>query len=236
MPPRPSVDVERVSLAYRSRRAFFRHDRHLALRDLSFSVQQGEVLGVIGGNGSGKSTLLRVLAEVYRPDRGRVVRHCGSVMLLSLALGFDGELSGRENALISGVLLGARRRQVEEKMDEIIAFSELEECIDNPLKTYSSGMRARLGFSIAAFIEADLLLIDEVLSVGDARFRAKAEKAMRERMASEQTVVFVSHSMSQISHLCDRVIWLERGAIAAIGAPDEVIAAYHERGETALRA
>jgi lipopolysaccharide transport system ATP-binding protein len=230
------LDIEDVSLEYRSRRSFFRHDRYLALRNLDFSVRKGEVLGVIGGNGSGKSTLLRVLADVYRPDSGRVVRHCQSVMLLSLSLGFDGALSGRENALISGVLLGARQRQVEEKMDEIIAFSELEESIDNPLKTYSAGMRARLGFSVAALIEADLLLIDEVLSVGDAPFRAKAEKAMLERIASTQTVVFVSHSMSQVTKLCDRVIWLERGAIAEIGSPEAVIAAYRQRGETALRA
>ncbi|MEM6820979.1 MAG: ABC transporter ATP-binding protein [Verrucomicrobiota bacterium] len=219
--------MEDVWLEYKARRSFFRHDRFMALEALNLTLNRGEVLGVIGGNGSGKSTLLRVLAGVYRPDRGQIKRFCGNTLLLSLALGFDPELSGRENALISGVLLGARRQRVVKKMDQIISFAELDDCIDDPLKTYSSGMRARLGFSVAFFVEADLLLIDEVLSVGDANFRLKAEKSMRERISSEQTVVFVSHSSAQIVGLCDRVAWIDKGRLRLTGQPQEVIEAYN---------
>lgn len=236
MEERAILQMHEVGLDYVTRKSFFRHERFTALDGVSLRVNRGEVLGIIGGNGSGKSTLLRVLANVYRPDRGRLIRNCDHTMLLSLALGFDPELSGRENALVSGVLLGARRKHVLAKLDDIVSFAELEDCIDNPLKTYSSGMRARLGFSVASFIDADLLLIDEVLSVGDAEFRAKAELAMRNRMFSDQTVVFVSHSMSQVTSLCDRVLWLDRGRVITTGAPNEVVDAYNDSGSKSLTA
>lgn len=223
------LTLDDVWLEYRTRRSFFRHDRFTALEGLSLQIQRGEVLGVIGSNGCGKSSLLRLLADVYRPDRGVIHRRCRSMMLLSLSLGFDPELSGRENALISGVLLGARKQQMQSKIDDVIAFAELEEQIDNPLKTYSSGMRARLGFSVASAVDAELLLIDEVLSVGDAEFRVKAETAMKERMSSDQTVVFVSHSMPQVLDLCNRVLWLEHGRIEDIGSPTDVVGAYNAR-------
>lgn len=220
------LSVKNVSLDYRVRRTFFRHKYHRALNDLTFSVQSGETLGVIGSNGSGKSTLLKLLAGVYIPTNGTIENQCHHSMLLSLQLGFDPELSGRENALLSGVLLGARRSYVEERLDEITAFAELETSIHDPLKTYSSGMRARLGFAVAMIIEADLVLIDEVLGVGDIKFQIKARQAMQERIRSEQTVVYVSHSTETVRELCSRVIWLQNGSIKAIGSTDEVLERY----------
>lgn len=215
-----------MCLNYRSRKSFFRHVDHPALKDVSFRLDAGETLGVIGGNGSGKSTLLRVLAGIYRPDSGQMTRYCDSVMLLSLSLGFLGELTGRENALLSGVLLGSTFREVRARLPEIIEFSGLGGYIDQPLKTYSNGMRARLGFSVALAMRADLLLIDEVLSVGDRAFREKAEAALAERISSDQTVVLVSHSPQQIASLCDRALWLHDGSVRRIGSAADVADAY----------
>lgn len=222
------LSVKNASLNYRTRRSFFRHDSHWALSNLTFNVQRGETLGVIGGNGSGKSSLLKLLAGVYTPSKGVIESQCHHRMLLTLQLGFEPALSGRDNALLSGVLLGARRSFVEEKLDEIIAFAELEASIDAPLKTYSSGMRARLGFSVAMVVEADLVLIDEVLGVGDIKFQEKARRAMQARIRSQQTVVYVSHSAETVRELCSRIIWLQHGAIKAIGDPDEVLQRYTE--------
>lgn len=222
----PILSLQGVGLEFRTRENFFRHGSRRALHDVTFDVTRGETLGVVGANGSGKSTLLRILAGIYRPNRGEVSRLCDSVMLLSLALGFDPELSGRDNALLSGVLLGGRRSYVESMLDEIIEFAELEEQIDDPLKTYSSGMRARLGFSIALKMKADLLLIDEVLGVGDVRFQKKARQAMMHRISSQQTVIYVSHSLDTVSRLCDRVVWLDHGCVRALGPANEVIDAY----------
>jgi lipopolysaccharide transport system ATP-binding protein len=156
-------------------------------------------------------------------------------MMLSLQLGFDADLSGRDNAILSGVLLGGRRAYVQDKLDEIIAFAELEEQIDDPLKTYSSGMRARLGFSVALMMDADLLLIDEVLGVGDVGFQEKARRAMLERIHSEQTVIYVSHSLQTVSQLCKRVVWLDHGHVRGLGEADiilqDYLAAQEERGK-----
>ena len=221
-----ALTLENITLDYRTRESFFRHSHRRALDNVSFEVLRGETLGVIGGNGSGKSTLLRVLAGIYSPNAGQIVRRCDNIMLLSLQLGFDPELSGRDNALLSGVLLGGRRVDVVNKLDEIIAFAELEEQIDDPLKTYSSGMRARLGFSVALKMEADLLLIDEVLGVGDVRFQEKAQKAMLERINSEQTVIYVSHSMNTVAQLCGRVVWLDHGIVRGLGEPGEILEQY----------
>lgn len=221
------MELNNVSVRYKSRRSFFRHDYFTALNDVSFSIKKGETLGIIGTNGCGKSTLLKVLANIYGVDDGKVTWHCRQVSLLALALGFDAELSGRDNAVISGMLLGGRKKEVLDKLDEIIEFSELEEFIDKPIKTYSNGMRARLGFSVAVKLESELLLIDEVLSVGDGKFRNKAENAMSSKINSEQTVVLVSHSMGQIQKLCDRVLWLDSGKVKMMSTPDAVLHEYN---------
>jgi lipopolysaccharide transport system ATP-binding protein len=220
------MELRNVSVRYKSRRSFFRHEFFTALDDVSFTIKKGETLGVIGANGCGKSTLLKVLSNIYDVDDGEISWHCRHVSLLSLSLGFDAELSGRDNAIISGMLLGGRKTEVLNKLDEIIEFSELEEFIDKPIKTFSNGMRARLGFSVALKMQSELLLIDEVLGVGDGRFRHKAETAMINKISLDQTVVLVSHSIGQIAKLCDRVLWLDEGKVKMIGAPDSVLQAY----------
>lgn len=220
------MELRNVGVRYKSRKSFFRHDYFTALENISFTIKKGETLGIIGSNGCGKSTLLKVLANIYSVDNGEVTWYCRQVSLLALALGFDVELSGRDNAIISGMLLGERKKKVLEKLDEIIEFSELEEFIDKPIRTYSNGMRARLGFSVAVNMQSELLLIDEVMGVGDGKFRHKAETAMKNKISSRQTVVLVSHSMPQIKSLCDRVLWLDAGKIKMIGNPEDVIYKY----------
>lgn len=220
------MELLNVSVRYKSRLSFFRHDYFTALDDVSFAVKKGETLGVIGSNGCGKSTLLRVLANIYGVDDGKVSWNCQRVSLLSLSLGFDIELSGRDNAIINGMLLGSRKREVLAMLDEIIEFSELQNFIDKPIKTYSRGMRARLGFSVALKMQSELLLIDEVLGVGDGKFRRKATNALANKISSEQTVVLVSHSMGQIKRLCNRVLWLDAGKVKMIGTPDKVAREY----------
>jgi lipopolysaccharide transport system ATP-binding protein len=222
------VEMQGVYLGYTTRKAFFRHTDFMALKDISLSIQKGETLGIIGANGSGKSSLLQVIAGIFRPDRGTVTWHCSKISLLSLSLGFDPQLSGRENILISGMLLGARKQEVAGKTADIIAFSELGGKIDEPLKTYSSGMRARLGFSIALEMHAELLLIDEVLGVGDGKFRKKAQAAMINKIGSDQTVVFVSHSMDHVRQLCNRVVWLHDGRIRHSGPTEQTVDKYLE--------
>jgi len=214
------------SVTFRSRRLFFRHTLHRALDRIDVSVYRGETLGVLGGNGSGKSTLLRVLAGIFLPDEGTISTTLGNRMLLSLPLGFMPELSGRENALLSGVLLGARKRRVRALMHEIIEFSGLGPAIDDPVKTYSSGMRARLGFSVAVAMDTEMLLIDEVMAVGDAQFRARAERTLRDRIDSEQTVVLVSHSAPQVKSVCTRALWLHQGQVVQTGPAGQVADAY----------
>lgn len=221
------MELRNVSVRYRTRRAFFRHDYFTALDEVSFTVKKGETLGVIGTNGCGKSTLLKVLANIYGVDGGEITWHCRQVSLLSLALGFDPELSGRDNAVISGMFLGDRKETVLARLDEIIEFSELEEFIDNPIKTYSSGMRGRLAFAVALKMKSELLLIDEVLGVGDGKFVQKASAAMTDKIHSDQTVVLVSHSMATIQKLCDRVLWLDTGVVKMIGKTDHVLSKYN---------
>jgi len=220
------MELHNVSVLYKTRLSFFRHDYFTALDNVSFTIKKGETLGVIGANGCGKSTLLRVLADIYGVDGGKVSWNCQQVSLLSLSLGFDVELSGRDNAIISGMLLGSRKREVLARLDEIIEFSELQDFIDKPIKTYSSGMRARLGFSVAVKMQSELLLIDEVLGVGDGKFKRKAANAMVNKISSNQTVVLVSHSMDQIKRLCNRVLWLDKGQVRMIGATDKVVGEY----------
>jgi lipopolysaccharide transport system ATP-binding protein len=222
------LELKGVSVRYRSRRSFFRHDYFTALKDVSLKIFRNETLGVIGINGCGKSTLLRVLANIYGVDKGELVWNCDQVLLLSLALGFDEELSGRDNAIISGMLLGARKREILENLDQIIEFSELHDFIDKPIKTYSSGMRARLGFSVALCVHPDVLLIDEVLGVGDGAFQKKAENAIVNKIISQDSVVLVSHNLEQLEKLSDRVLWLEHGKVQMTGSPGEVIREYRQ--------
>lgn len=220
------ITLRDVSVTYRKRRSFFRHDYYEALRTVSFDVYCGETLGIIGRNGCGKSTLLRLLAGILDPDGGHVDRNGATVSLLSMAVGFDSELSGRDNVILSAILLGASRNEALDNIERIIDFSELGSFIDEPVKTYSSGMRMRLGFSIAVTIKPDVILIDEALGAGDAHFKTKAEAAILAKVKSSQTVVLVSHSSKQVLKLCDRAIWIEQGTVAFQGNTEEAVNRY----------
>ncbi len=188
-----------------------------ALRNVSFSVREGESLGVIGKNGAGKSTLLQVISGIYKPDEGTVEKN-GRVGLLQLGTGFHPELTGRENIYLNGAILGLRKKEIDALFDSIVSFSELERFIDTPLKNYSSGMIARLGFAIAINIKPDILLIDEVLAVGDESFRKKCTEKIQEISDMGKTIIFVSHSMSEVKKLCNRAICLEHGQIVFEGS------------------
>jgi len=225
---KPLLELKSVGFGYTTRGTLFRRKRFQALRDVSFCVNPGETLGIVGRNGCGKSTLLRVIAGIYRHESGELIRNYERASLLALAVGFDNELTGRQNAVMSGILLGARRKDVESKLVDIIEFSELQRSIDEPLKYYSTGMRARLAFSVAIVLESDLIMIDEVLGVGDAAFRVKAEKAMVDRISSSQSVMFVSHAPPQVKRLCDRAIWIDEGFVKLEGETEDVIGQYEE--------
>ena len=215
-----------VGFTYRTLSGLLSIEKFRALKSINLDIHPGETLGIIGSNGSGKSTLLKVLARIYQPDEGKIVYNAKKISLLSLALGFDARLSGFDNAMLSSMLLGATLREAKEKVDGIIEFSELGEFASHPVRTYSSGMRARLGFSVALNMKADVLLIDEALAVGDAKFKVKSEKAIVERVKSSQTVVLVSHSGAQINRLCDRAVWIEKGEIVEQGDTDFVTGEY----------
>lgn len=198
-----------------------------AVRGVSFSVPKGEILGIVGKNGSGKSTMLRAIAGIFSPDTGSIDLKGNSVSLLSIGVGFQPKLTGRENIVLSGMLLGFSEAQVREKMDEIIEFANLGDFIDMPVKTYSSGMHSKLAFSITAILEADIMLIDEVLSVGDAKFKKKSYNKMKELISNEdRTVLIVSHSSETLQELCTSVLWLHEGEMKMIGKPEEVLPAY----------
>ena len=225
VPPRcraPVLALRNVGVFYQRRGGV----RHWALEDVSIDLAQGETLGVIGRNGAGKSTLVRLLSGIIRPDRGEYVNHGYQASLLSLQVGFVSHLSGRENIVLTGLLLGMSLRDIRSRLDEIVAFAELEEFIDEPIDTYSSGMRARLGFSAAFHVDPDVLLIDEVLGVGDAEFVEKSKAVMQERIRSDKTVVLVSHNANVVRSLCDRVVWIDRGRTVAEGKTDEVLGLY----------
>jgi ABC-type polysaccharide/polyol phosphate transport system ATPase subunit len=196
-----------------------------ALRHVSFTVERGETLGVIGRNGSGKSTLLRVIAGIYPPDEGRISVEGEVTTLFGLGTGFNPELSGRDNIYLNGILIGLTKNQIDAIADAIIDFAELGDFIDMPVRTYSSGMRLRLGFAIAINSDKDIVLIDEIMSAGDAAFRQKADTEMS-RMIGEKTVIIVSHTLPTVERFADKVVWLDKGAIAAMGEPKAVIEQY----------
>ena len=200
-----------------------------AIVDLSFEIAAGEMVGVVGPNGSGKSTLLKLLAGIVRPTRGSVEVRGRLAALLELGAGFHPEISGRENIEINGLLLGLSRRQIAARFDEIVRFAEIEEFLDAPLKTYSSGMAVRLGFSIAAHSDPDVLLVDEVLAVGDEAFSHRCLEKFAEFERAGKTILVVSHDLALVSQRCRRAIWLDRGRLQADGPADETVALYRER-------
>jgi len=222
----PIIRLENVGVAFNAQLRVG-SSRFWALEDVSLSLSRGERLGVVGRNGSGKSTLLRTIAGIITPDRGRLTRAPVSCQLLSLALGFVPHLSGRDNAVLSGLMLGLRRREILQRLAAIHEFSELGDFFDQPISSYSTGMQMRLGFSVAMQVDPDVLLIDEVLAVGDAEFQQKSGAALRERIDSGTTVVFVSHGDAQIHQICDRALWIEHGRSMLEGPVDAVLAAYH---------
>src|SRR3984957_16609431 len=195
-----------------------------ALRDVSFEMRKGEVVGLIGRNGAGKSTLLKILSRVTVPTLGRAEIHGRVGSLLEVGTGFHPELTGRENVYMSGAILGMRKAEIDRKFDEIVAFSEVERFLDTPLKHYSSGMQMRLAFAVAAHLEPEILLVDEVLAVGDLQFQKKCLGKMGEVAKTGRTIAFVSHQINQIRRLCPRVLWVDGGGIRMDGAAHEVLA------------
>ncbi|PAB58273.1 ABC transporter ATP-binding protein [Anaeromicrobium sediminis] len=199
-----------------------------AIKDLSFSIEGGQTVGIIGSNGSGKTTLLKTIAGIFKPDSGTIETSTNSISLLTLGAGFQAELSGHENIYINGLLLGLSKKDIDERIDSIIEFSELGDFIYNPLKTYSSGMKSRLAFSIASQVEPDVLLIDEVLGVGDQAFKEKSYNRMKELINGDRTVILVSHSLGVVENMCDKVLWIEKGKFVQYGDTKEVVPKYRE--------
>ena len=240
MKPGNAIEVKDLKITYKcvkslSMRKSLFHLRksklevYEALRGISFEVKKGEIMGIVGKNGSGKSTLLRAIAGIFSADSGSIELESDSVSLLSIGVGFQKKLSGRENIILSGMLLGFSEQEVRDKMDEIIEFANLGKFIDMPVKTYSSGMYSKLAFSITAVLETDIMLIDEVLSVGDAKFKKKSYKNMQELIMDEnRTVVIVSHSTETLEKLCTSLLWLHEGEIKMQGDTKTVLDAYNE--------
>lgn len=199
-----------------------------ALSDVSFEVKRGEIVGIIGRNGAGKSTLLKVISGIYKPTDGKVVTAGRVAPMLELGSGFDMELSGHDNIFLNGAIMGFSEKFLKSKYEDIVAFSELQDFINMPLKTYSSGMLARLAFSIATVIEPEILIVDEILAVGDAAFQKKSHARMMELMSGGATVLFVSHNLSQIREMCNRAIWLNHGQLQMYGQTQEVCDAYEK--------
>ena len=239
-----AIIVKDLHISYRGlkkfsiKRSFFKGKKNSkeifeAVKGISCEVEKGKILGFIGKNGSGKSTTLRALAGIFSPDTGIIDLHGNTVSLLSIGVGFQPKLTGYENIYLSGMLLGFSESQIKEKEKEIIEFADIGDFIYKPVKTYSSGMHSKLAFAITAILETDIMLIDEVLSVGDAAFKEKSYNKMKELISDEnRTVVIVSHSLDTIKNLCDEVLWLHNGEVKKIGNPEEVIEQYKEFMET----
>ena len=216
-----------------------RYDEFVALDDVSFDVREGEVFGVIGHNGSGKSTLLKCMAGILHPDQGSIAVHRRMSALLELGAGFEPELSGRDNIHLNGAILGMTRREIAERFDEIVDFSGLQEFIDAPVKTYSSGMYVRLAFAIAINVDPSLLLIDEILAVGDVTFQQKCMEKFVEFRDQGRTIVLVTHDLGSVKNMCDRAVWIEHGKASPVGVPGELVDEYTEsmlgsRGERSV--
>ena len=207
-------------------RGKIKYEEFWALKNVSFEVERGEVVGIIGHNGAGKSTLLKVISGILKPTGGELEVHGNVVPMLELGSGFDHDLTGRENIFLNGSILGYSEKYLKEKYEQIVEFSELGKFIDVPIRNYSSGMLMRLAFSIATVVQPEILIVDEILAVGDAAFQEKSKARMLELMSGGTTVLFVSHSLEQIREMCDRGIWLEHGQIKAIGATKEICDAY----------
>lgn len=214
---------EFVTTALRGR---LHYQEFTALEHVSFKVKKGETLGLIGRNGAGKSTMLKIISGILKPSEGGITCRGKVVPMLELGSGFDMDLTGRENIFLNGAILGYSEAFLKEKYDEIISFSELGTFIDVPIRKYSSGMLARLAFSIAAMVQPEILIVDEILSVGDAQFQEKSKKRMLEMMGGGTTVLFVSHNMEQVQEMCNRVLWLEYGRLKMIGKAEEVCEQY----------
>lgn len=241
--PDPVILCENVSVVYRVPRervgtlkeyairrlqGRIQYQKFLALKDVSFQVQKGEIFGLIGANGAGKSTALKLIARVLRPTQGRVYVRGRVAPLLAMGAGFHPELTGRENVFLNATLLGFTRRQIEERFDQIVAFAELQDFIDAPLRTYSSGMVARLGFAVATDQMPDILILDEVISVGDAAFQERCMARMQSFQENGATTLFVSHGLEQVRRMCQQVIWLDHGVVRFIGNTDEGVDMYLE--------
>lgn len=199
-----------------------------ALKDVDFEVNRGEVVGFVGSNGAGKSTMLKVVAGVMKPTKGKVLNGGNICPMIELGAGFDMDLTARENIYLNGAVLGYSKEFLDSKFDEIVSFSELQDFLDVPVRNFSSGMIARLAFSIATIVDPEILIVDEILSVGDINFQAKSEKKMRSMIGGGTTVLYVSHSIQSIKSLCDRVIWLEHGQVVKIGKPETICEEYLE--------
>lgn len=235
-----AIEINDLCISYRGLKSYsikksllhFRRnkvDEFQAIRHVSFNVRKGNILGIVGKNGSGKSTMLNAIAGIFAPDSGTIDLKGNSVSLLSIGVGFQRELTGRENIILSGMLLGFSEKAVRERMEEIIEFSELGKFIDAPVRTYSSGMYSKLAFSITAILETDIMLIDEVLSVGDVRFKKKSYNKMKQLISDEnRTVVMVSHDTKTLDGLCDEILWLHDGEIKMYGNTKEVLEKYEE--------
>ena len=198
----------------------------LAVKDVSFQVREGEAWALIGTNGSGKSTLLKAISRILKPYKGTISVNGTVAPLIELGAGFDPEMTARENIFLNGCVLGHTEKFMQEHFDEIVEFAEIEKFLDSPLKNYSSGMRARLGFAIATMVKPDILIVDEVLAVGDVKFRAKCEKRMKEMLSGGTTLLFVSHSMADVRRLCDHALWIEKGVPRMVGDVNTVADAY----------
>ena len=233
-----ALEVSHVSIDYKNLMHMSLHQSLLnkdikkaetirAVSDVSFSVGKGEILGIVGRNGSGKTTLLRSIAGIFRPDEGTIDTKGNRVSLMAIGIGFNGNNTGRENILKSGMLLGCRLDYVKAHMDEIIAFSELGDFIDRPVRTYSSGMDSKLSFAVTAILDTDIMLVDEVLSVGDEHFRKKSYQKMKELMMSNRTVLIVSHATETLKKFCDRVFWIDNGKYMELGETNEILEHYN---------
>jgi len=233
-----AISIKDLFISYRDikkfsiRKTLFSREKttlYTAVRGVSFDIKKGEIVGICGKNGSGKSTLLRAIAGIFSADKGVINLNNNSVSLLSIGVGFQKKLSGYDNIYLSGMLLGFSKEQIDSKLNEIIEFSELGDFIYKPVSSYSSGMYSKLAFSITAILETDIMLIDEVLSVGDVAFKEKSYNKMKELISDDdRTVVIVSHSSKTLMELCDRVIWLHEGKVLEDGKPEQVVAHYEE--------